>query len=159
MQTAGQAFRKALETGLSSDIFLSRVLIGGVHFNNAPQLDSDGRPPKSPYAVITIPPYGSEKGNGGRDILYRPIVRIMVYGDGAGSILRSDCDACARKIDNLVKAMSETIADDSDTTDDFQVMNFYFENGVNEDQSDSAGNKYTRIGADYRAFGYYIHCT
>lgn len=165
MQTPGQAFRKALERVLGGDIYLSRNLVGGVHFNFATQLEEASTPPtfatppKSPYAVVTIAPFPSEKGNGGRDILYRPIIRILVWGDGTGSVLRTACDKCARKIDKLVKAMAETIADDEDSDDDFQVLNFYWQAGINDDQSDRTGAKYTRIGADYLGNGYYVHCS
>jgi hypothetical protein len=167
MQTPGQAFRKALERVLSADTYLSRTLTGGFHFNFATQLEENSTPstfatpPKSPYAVITILPFTSEKGNGGRDIGYRPIIRIIVYGQGNGSILRTDCDNCARRIDQLVKDISETILDDvnSATDDDFQVLNFYWQSGINDDVTDSTGSKYTRIGAEYLANGYYVHCS
>ena len=162
MQTAGQAFRKALETVLGGDAFLSRVLIGGFHFNYAPQLEQEGghfAPPHSPYAVITIPPIPSEKGNGGRDILYRPVIRVIVYADGTDSLIRTDADACARKIDLLLKAMSETITDADDATDDFQVLNFYFQSGINDDVVDRTASEYARIGGDYLGYGYYVHCT
>jgi hypothetical protein len=165
MQTPGQAFRKALERVLGGDTFLSRTLTGGIHFDFAPQLEEASTPdsfsvsPKSPYAVVTIAPIPSDKGNGGRDILYRPIIRIVVWADGNGSVIRTACDKCARKIDKLVKALSETIADDEDSADDFQTLNFYWQSGINADFSDRTGSKYTRIGADYQAIGYYVHCT
>ena len=165
MQTPGQAFRKALEKVLGADTFLTRTLRGGLHFNFASQLSEDteygveGEPPPSPYAVITIAPFEDFKGNGGRSILYRPVIRMMVYANGNDSILRSDTDACARKIDTLVKSLSETIADDTTTADDFQVLNFYFERGYNDDTTDRTGSKYARIGADYLGYGYYVNCT
>jgi hypothetical protein len=156
MQTEGQAFRKAIEETLKADTILSRVLLGGWHFDIAPTETPE------PYAVFTITPFPESKGNGGRRVLIMPLVRVRVYASGISSSVRTKADIAARQIDRLLLSLSVTVNDDTDpilTPDDaFKVEPFRRESGDNGAQTQSWGDSDTRIGGDYRGYGYYVNC-
>jgi hypothetical protein len=163
MQTEGQAFRRAIETTLSADAILSRILSGGWHFDLAPQVDTrTGSLPAAPYAVFQFLAMPESKGNAGRRIIVSPLLRFTVHGEGIGSSIRQKCMLCSRRIDTLLLSLSVTVTDDIDpvlaTDDDFKVDPFRREQGIDQPITDGTGTTYTRIGGDYRGSGYYVNC-